>query len=402
MPLPADRLRILTITHNYPRFPGDPAGAFVARIAEGAATRGHEVEVIAPHAPGTAEDQRTGGLRIRRFRYGPDTLERVAYTGNLHGHALLSPLAALAFPGFLMAFGVAVRNAIRRFSPDVVHAHWWMPAGWFASRAKIPYLITCHGSDVRLLERGSLVRAIALPVLQRAARVTTVSKFLAEDLELMLPQMQGRVQVAPMPVDVAGFLEGGRTAKVFPPRLLYAGNLVPSKGVDVLLRAVAELTQRGVACELKILGEGPARSGLESLARELGIEGRTAWSSFVPQARMAAEYGASMVTALPSRGHAEGLGLTLVEALLAGSAVVGTAAGGIPEVVAHERTGLIARDGDPVDLADQIQRLLTDGPLRERLTRAGQEHVLRTYAPEAAIDRFLGIYDVVAKHQPHG
>jgi glycosyltransferase involved in cell wall biosynthesis len=115
---------------------------------------------------------------------------------------------------------------------------------------------------------------------------------------------------------------------------------------------------------------------------------------------MAAEYGASTVTVLPSRGHAEGLGLTLVEALLAGSAVVGTAAGGIPEVVVHEKTGLIARDGDPTDLASQIQRLLTDPVLRTQLTRQGKEHVLRTYAPEAAIDRFLEIYDAVAYHQP--
>ena len=393
-------MRILTITHNYPRFSGDPAGAFVARIADGAAARGHEVEIIAPHAPGTAEDERTAGLQVRRFRYGPDALERVAYTGSLHGRTLLSPLAALSFPGFLLAFGLAVRSAIRRFSPHVIHAHWWMPSGWFASRTREPYLITCHGSDVRLLERGSLARAIALPVFQRAAGVTTVSKFLAEDIERMLPSMQGRVQVTPMPVDVRGFLEGASTPKAVPPRVLYAGNLVPSKGVDVLLRAVAELSRRGVACHLKILGEGPARSELEALADELGIASRTNWSPFVPQAMMASEYGASTVTVLPTRGRAEGLGLTLVEALLAGSAVVGTAAGGIPEVVAHEQTGLIARDGDAVDLADQVERLLTDAPLRERLTRAGKEHVLQTFAPEAAIDRFIETYDAVANHQP--
>ena len=393
-------MRILTITHNYPRFSGDPAGAFVARIADGAAARGHEVEIIAPHAPGTAEDERTAGLQVRRFRYGPDALERVAYTGSLHGRTLLSPLAALSFPGFLLAFGRAVRRAIRRFSPHVIHAHWWMPSGWFASRTRVPYLITCHGSDVRLLERGSLARAIALPVFQRAAGVTTVSKFLAEDIQRMLPSMQGSVQVAPMPVDVGGFLEGARVPKVAPPRVLYAGNLVPSKGVDVLLRALAELSRRGVACELKVLGEGPARSGLEALADELGIASRTKWSPFVPQAMMASEYGASTVTVLPTRGRAEGLGLTLVEALLAGSAVVGTAAGGIPEVVLHEQTGLIARDGDAADLADQVQRLLTDAVLRERLIRAGKEHVLRAFAPQAAIDRFIEIYGAVAKHQP--
>jgi glycosyltransferase involved in cell wall biosynthesis len=103
---------------------------------------------------------------------------------------------------------------------------------------------------------------------------------------------------------------------------------------------------------------------------------------------------------LPTRGNAEGLGLTLVEALLAGSAVVGTPAGGIPEVVQHERTGLIARNGDWNDLANQIQRLLTDGALRERMTAAGKELVLRTYSPEVAIGRFLQIYDDIADHQP--
>jgi glycosyltransferase involved in cell wall biosynthesis len=116
---------------------------------------------------------------------------------------------------------------------------------------------------------------------------------------------------------------------------------------------------------------------------------------------MPSEYAAATVTVLPSRGQAEGLGLTLVEALLAGSAVVGTAAGGIPEVVRHEVTGLIARDGDATDLASQIQRLLTDIRFRERLTRAGKDHALRTYAPEPTIGRFLDIYHALADHNPH-
>jgi glycosyltransferase involved in cell wall biosynthesis len=136
------------------------------------------------------------------------------------------------------------------------------------------------------------------------------------------------------------------------------------------------------------------------LAHQLRIEARVSWGPFVPQSQMPSEYGASTVTVLPTRGNAEGLGLTLVEALLAGSAVVGTPAGGIPEVVRHEQTGLLARDGDPVDLANQIQRLLLDAPLRDRLTRAGKEYVLRTYSAESTITRFLELYLAVAHHQP--
>jgi phosphatidyl-myo-inositol dimannoside synthase len=396
---PGRPLRILTITHNYPRFPGDPAGAFVQRIAAGAAARGHQVEVIAPHAPGTAPLEEAAGIRLHRFRYGPEPLERVAYTGGLHQGTLLSPLAALGFPGFLLAFARAVRNAVRRFSPDLVHAHWWFPGGWFASREQVPYLITCHGSDVRLLDRGSLVRRAGRGVFQKAASITAVSNFLANDLARLLPGLIPQPSVTPMPVDVTRFLEGASNAKAEPARILYAGNLVPTKGVDVLLRAAAELRRRGVKYELKILGQGPAQNSLETLARELGIEGQVTWSRLVPQALMAREYGASTVTVLPSRGRAEGLGLTLVEALLAGSAVVGTAVGGIPEVVLHEQTGLIAREGDPVDLADQLQRLLSDVPLRGRLTRAGKEHVLRTYSPDSTIGRFLDIYDAIADHQ---
>lgn len=400
MPSPDKPLRILTVTHNYPRFPGDRAGAFVARIAEGAAARGHRVEVIAPHAPGLARDEVTGGVRVRRFRYAPDAWERVAYTGSLHQSTLLSPRAALAFPGFLLAFARTLGSVVHRFEPDVIHAHWWVPGGWFASRGRVPYLITCHGSDVRLLERGDLIRRVALPAFRRAARVTSVSRFLATDIRRMLPGLQTEVLVTPMPVDPSRFLVGAGVTKLEPPRILFAGNLVPSKGVDVLLRAVAELVRRGIACQLKILGEGPSRAELDLLARTLGITSRVTWASFIPQEQMGAEYGASTVTVLPSRGQAEGLGLTLVEALLAGCAVVGTPAGGIPEVVLHEKTGLIARDGDAEDLATQMQRLLTDSSLGERLTRAGKEHVLQTYSPETTIARFLEIYGSVANHQP--
>lgn len=399
MPSSGRPLRILTVTHNYPRFSGDPAGAFVARIAQGAAANGHEVRVIAPHAPGTALDEEVEGVRLQRFRYAAESWERVAYTGGLHQRTLLSPLSALAFPGFLIAFARTVGAAARTFQPDLIHAHWWFPGGWFASRARLPYLVTCHGSDVRLLDRGALVRNFARRVFGRAAGVTTVSNFLARDVARLLPHIGPEPVVTPMPLDVSRFA-GVVATKVQPPRILYAGNLVPSKGVDLLLRAVAQLRGRGVECQLKILGEGPALPHLQALAGELDLNSLITWSSFVPQTQMPVEYAAATVTVLPSRGREEGLGLSLAEALLAGSAVVGSPAGGIPEVVRHEVTGLIAQDGDAADLASQVQRLLADVELRERLTRAGKEEVTRTYSPERTIGRLLDIYHAVANHHP--
>jgi glycosyltransferase involved in cell wall biosynthesis len=252
---------------------------------------------------------------------------------------------------------------------------------------------------VRLFDRGGLWRRAGRHVLRRASAVTAVSRFLAKDIERHVGPLAQPVTVSPMPVDVELFTTGRTASKAVPPRILYAGNLVPAKGVDVLLRAHALLRQRGVPCRLRILGEGPDKPSLERLAQELGSAADVDWCPFVPQDRMPAEYGASTVTVLPSRGQAEGLGLTLVEALIAGSAVVATPAGGIPEVVQDGETGLLTRDGDAEDLARQLGRLLEDAPLRERLIATGSARVRNTYSADAAARRFLSLYDDIASRR---
>jgi len=388
-------MRVLVVTHNYPRFPGDPAGAFVARLARAAQEQGNDVRVVAPHAPGLVDEQCDDGVQVRRFRYAPDALERVGYTGELHRRALVSPVLALGLAPFLVGFRRAIMRELRTFRPALVHAHWWLPGGWLTPRHAVPYIVTCHGSDVRLLDRAPF-RRLARPVFTHASAVTTVSRFLASDIHRAFPTLATRIEVAPMPVDIEHFASGATARRAQPPRILYAGNLLESKGVAVLIQAFHRLRQRGIACQLRVLGEGPAEPTLHALARRLGIFDEIQWSPFLPQSAMPAEYGASTVTVLPTLGQAEGLGLTLVEALLTGCAVVGTPAGGIPEVVVHEQTGLLARGGDAEDLAAQIERLLTDDVLRARLVREGQARVRATYAPAHAAERFLDLYRDVA------
>lgn len=391
-------MRVLVLTHNYPRFQGDPAGAFVHRIASAAARNGHQVTVLAPHAPGLAESVEVESVALHRFRYGPEAFERIAYTGDLHTRATRSPFYAFGVPLFVGAFYRAARHAVREFRPDVVHAHWWVPAGWIAARLNRPCIVTCHGSDVRLLERGRVFRALARPVFQRAAAVTTASTFLADDLTRRLCLEPGRVLPLAMPVDLDRFAAGTATPKADPPRILYAGNLLPSKGVDVLITAYALLRRQGVSCQLKILGEGSAGPALRADAARRGLDD-IVWAAFVPQDRMPAEYGASTVTVLPTRGNAEGLGLVLVEALAAGSGAVGTPAGGIPEVIRHEETGLLVPDGDAEALAAALKRLLGDRSLRERLIGQGQRFVTERFSAGHAARPFLALYDDVARRR---
>jgi len=387
-------MRILVLTHNYPRFDRDPAGGFVRRIALAAASQGAEVLVLAPHAPGLGLFASEGSLRLQRFRYAPEPLERVAYTGDLHRRAAASPLYALGVALLFAGFLRAARAAVREFAPQVVHAHWWLPGGWVAARLGIPFVVTCHGSDVRLLERP-LFRRAARRVFRRAGAVTAVSRFLAEDLQRLVGNALNVVHPLAMPVDTALFRTGRLTPKAVPARVLYAGNLIETKGVDVLIRAFAAVRSRGTPCRLKLLGEGSAEPSLRALARELGVSDPE-WSPFVKQDQMPAEYGAATVTVLPSRGKAEGLGLALVEALLAGSAVIGTMAGGIPEVIRNGETGLLVPDGDVEGLATALERMLTDPAFCGRTIAAGQAYVEERFAPDRAVAPFLALYAELA------
>lgn len=388
-------MRILTITHNYPRWDGDRAGAFVAMLAAETVAAGHAVRVIAPHAPGAAPRESRGGVEIVRARYGPDALERVGYTGSLRNPLRASLLAPAMLPAFIgRLWRVAAREAAA-FRPDVVHAHWWMPGGWIARRLPMPYVVTSHGTDVRLLEKAAW-RAIARPVMRGAGAVTTVSEFLANDLRRFFPENSAKTFVTPMPIDVGEFETGTTVAKAQPPRVLFAGNLIASKGVDVLIDACALLRDRGTLFELEIVGEGPEGARLRARASQHGLGEAVRWSGFVSQREMPARYGASTVTVLPSRGQAEGLGLVLAEALLAGSAVVGTPAGGIPEIVVDGQTGLIARDGSADDLATQIGRLLADRELRMRTIGAGAARVREAHEPRRAAARVIELYGAIS------
>lgn len=391
-------MRILVATHNYPRYAGDHAGSFVARLSESMVARGHEVRVVAPHAPGAAISEELRAVHVERFRYAPDALETVAYRGDLHRRQPLDPRAVLGIPAMLGAFGLAVRRAVRLHAPDVIHAHWWFPAGtlatWSATLAgrRVPIVVTCHGSDVRLLDRGGAVRALGRRTLTKADAVTCVSEFLQRDIERAVPEIAGRVQTIYMPVDIAPFARARGTERAGPPRILFVGNLVPGKGVDVLIAAFGLLRARGLDARLRIVGGGSERGGLEVRAQEAGVSDSVDWAGFVAHDRVAAEYAAATVLALPSRGQGEGLGLVLAEALLCGTAVVASPAGGIPEVVLDEVTGLIARDGDAAHLAMQLERLLRDDALRARLVDAGMQHVRTRFGADTSVAAFEAVY----------
>jgi glycosyltransferase involved in cell wall biosynthesis len=162
------------------------------------------------------------------------------------------------------------------------------------------------------------------------------------------------------------------------------GRMEHQKGFDTLIRALAAIDEAA----LVLLGDGSERSRLQGLARSLGLSERIVWLGWTQNPR---GYLSSFdVFALPSRF--EGFPLALLEAMLAGSAVVATDVGSVREAVQDGESGLLIPPDDPAALANAIQRLLGDGELRRKLGENGRGFVLSRFTADHMTSAFESLY----------
>ena len=221
-------MRVLFVTHSFPRYSGDVAGAFILRLAVALGACGVEVRVLAPAAARLSNRDTIEGIEVRRFRYAPRRWETLAYTGTMAEQVGGSLRGKAALAGMLSRGALAVRGAAAEFAPDVIHAHWWFPAGLLAlgSLSSRPLVSTLHGSDVRLARRSSWAPALFRRVMAKSAAVTAVSGYLAGEARAMATDV--RVAVEPMPVNVALFSPA--PVPRARDRFLFVGRLNEQKG----------------------------------------------------------------------------------------------------------------------------------------------------------------------------
>ncbi len=394
-------MRILLVTHGFPRRPDDPAYGFLLALARGQQALGHELLVVAPHAPGLAANDTVGGVAVARYRYGADAAEGLAYAGTMHEQVLRSWPARWRLLRLLAEQRRAVRRAAAGFHPDVVHVHWWFPGGlavWPASGGALPVVLTSHGTDLFLLDRFRASRWLAARVFRAARAVTVISSPLVSRVEALGVRRE-RIAVIPMPVDAGLFdaafqpAPGGDRGRG---SVLFVGRLIEHKGCEFAIRAVAELRRRGRDVTLTVLGDGPDRGALERLASDLEVADRVRFQGSVPPAEVAAALAAADVFVLPAvtdwKGEQEGFGVAIVEAMLRGVPVVASASGGIPDVIRDECTGLLTRERDATGLAAAVERLLADPALARRLAAAARSDAAARFAPASIAARYAEVY----------
>jgi glycosyltransferase involved in cell wall biosynthesis len=250
----------------------------------------------------------------------------------------------------------------------------------------IPFTVMAHANDI--FERGMLLSRKA----ERAMKMLTISEYNRSYLERM------GVAADKLAVVRCGVsLVMRSTAPDFERRDRYRigtlGRLVEKKGMDVLIRAVAELRDRPYRIELSIAGDGPLRSELGALVRSLDLTDTVHFEGSIAHSQVTDWMKNLDIFVLAcqkdSHGDMDGIPVVLMEAMSQSVPVISTRLSGIPELVVHEVTGLLTDPGDHLGLAAQIDRLLESVDLRSRLAVQAMEHVRREFSQDVNLDRLL-------------
>jgi phosphatidylinositol alpha-mannosyltransferase len=330
-------------------------------------SRGHEVLVLAPGERAALDHWvRVVGRPVR-----------VPY------HGTVAPIC------FSWSSWRRVRGSIRRFSPEVVHAHEPMTPS-----TSMLAVLAGHGPVVAtfhsFLDRSRLLELAApalRPVWRRIDARIAVSGAAASFLARAFP---GEVEIVPNGVAVERFAEPHPAAEGLPAgrRLLWVNRLDPQKGFPVMVRAFQRLSAEFADLSLVVAGDGRDRGALRLLPPEQAR--RVLMLGTVPHDRLPAYHAGADVFASPALGQ-ESFGMVLVEAMAAGVPVVATDIPGYRDVVRHGVDGLLVPPNDPNSLARAIASVLREPALADRLAAAGRARAMG-YSWEVVVPRIEDVY----------
>ncbi len=298
-------------------------------------------------------------------------------------------------PGSLGHTARALSRVFRERRPDIAHSHGWdadVVTGLASRWCSIDHVVHQHiladwASSARPVHRARrLVSRVALG--RPGTRWIAVSAAVKESLRPLTWLPTDAISVVWNGVDLDRFFQEARLADSRRPMIGTAARLAPMKGLTYLIEAVAELDRRGMPCDLKIAGDGPSRDELISLTARLGLSERVTFLG--QQEDMPSFYRSIDIFALPSL--AEGLPLSLLEAMATGLPVVSTTLSGIREVVESGLTGLLVPPRSSYALANALESLVRSKALCGAMGIMGRQRTECCFSLQRAVDQVAGVY----------
>jgi glycosyltransferase involved in cell wall biosynthesis len=365
------------LTTSYPRFAGDAAGSFVEARVRALLATGHAVDVLAAgEGPAREPEPRLHVTRVPFALAGAAPL----FYGAGAPEALETDGASALISGLRFFAGLVEAARARSQRWQRLESHWLIPAGLAAAvvAGGRAHRAHAHSGDVALLERLPGGPSMGRHLCRGGAELV----FASEDLRRRFARLVGSRAMGPSCVAPAAASLPRASAEEHArvrddlalrgPVVLGVGRLVPIKGYDVLIRAAARLPA-GARPTVVLVGEGPERVALATLAASRGVELRLV--GLVPHAEVARYLAAADLFAHPCRtlpsGRTEGQPVAVAEALAAGLSVVASASGGLPELAARSGKLALVPPDDPGALAAALVRCLGTAQITTHSVQGG-------------------------------
>jgi glycosyltransferase involved in cell wall biosynthesis len=295
---------------------------------------------------------------------------------------------------------VQLVRRIRRWRPDLVHTHLIHADLYGAVAATVSGLPTVSSAhSTHSFFAHPLIRPVEAAAQRRAARVIAISRWVERFLAELKLARRDRIRVVPYGIDVETWAprRGGRERA----RQMFGlgrhdiaigatSRLIPGKGHDVLLRALADASREG-PLRLLVAGDGPSRRTLERIAAELGLVDRVRFLGFIDDVRPLLH--ACDIFAFPTLDSlSEGFGLAALEAQAAAVPVVVSRTASLPEVVADGQTGVLVGPGSAEELALALVELARSPRRRRSMGAAGQKRARERFSLESMVEGTVSVY----------
>lgn len=377
---PGASMHVLTLTPFYPTKVDDANGCFVAEPLAALVQLGAKSTVLAAEP-------------FYRPKQSPN---ESAPKAEFVGYASLPGGPGLASAGaFLFARTLARVRRLHRDSPvDVIHAHGPLPCGHaamlLARELGVPFAVSVHGLDAYATRQvqgraGEWCRRVSASVFRSAGNVICISEHVRENV---LEGTRASTTVVFNGADPELFSPGPEVSPQV--SIVSIGNLIPTKGHDMLLRAFAAAAPARPDVRLHIVGDGPEKARLQALAQRLQVADRVQWPGRVSRREVARLLRECTLFALPS--SYEGLGCAYLEAMASGKVAIGCRGQGIEEVIRHGNNGWLVEAGNVEQLATGLSILLSNAALRETIGSHARQTILGGFTLQHQAERLLRAY----------
>jgi len=382
-------MRLLFVNYEFPPL-GGGAGKATYNLARELVALGHRVDVLTSRSSGGEPPrEESGGLTVHRVP---------SWRKGVHDCGFRGAITFLLFA--LLPFSRL--TAAHRY--DLIHYFFAVPTGLLAllpgPHRRLPYLVSLRGSDVpgydtyntRLQRLHRLLLPLTGTILKHAAEVVAVTQSLKDTALRAFPAIA--IRVVPNGVDAEFFSaprppgrsSGGRL------KLICVARLIERKGVQDLLAALAALDNPAIS--LLIVGTGSYEERLKRLCGEMRLNGRVTFYGFCEPRLLPGLLARSDVFILPSR--AEAFGNVFAEAMACGLPVIGSAVGGIPDIVGADN-GILVKPGSVEAIQCAIRRVQEAGDGLAAMRAANREKALNRYSWRSVARQHLAVYREITR-----